>query len=179
MCYPLSAVSAPLPPGSSCWLGAALMSSHRGVQSLFSYIIGQAQGSPEQEGTLRTSSKPCPLQILKVRPQEGKPHALGHMAVHHEPSFLAPRTPSSTVHSAVFQTIKLPTVSTPWGLQGAYLSLTHFSSRCRTGFLEVNSVTCLAICWGEFCAFWGRVGGVHWSLASLHFLAIWGEIEHA
>ena len=80
----LCVVSAPLPPGSSCWLGAALMSSDHGVQSLFIYIIGQAQGSPsEQEGTLRiTSSKPCPLQILKVRPQEGKPCALGHTAVH-------------------------------------------------------------------------------------------------
>lgn len=80
----LCVVSAPLPPGSSCWLGAALMSSDCGVQSLFIYITGQAQGSPsQQEGTLRlTASKPCPLQILRVRPQERKPCALGHTAVH-------------------------------------------------------------------------------------------------
>lgn len=106
---------------------------------------------------------------LQIPPEEGprteavcpRPHSCSQC----KPGFLALRClPDS----------KAPNSEHAVGLPGAYLSWIRFPSRCRAGFLEVNSVTCLAICWENSVLFCVRVG-VHGSLASLHFLAIWGD----
>lgn len=55
-------------------VSAVLTNSRHEVQSLFIYNIGHAHGShSEKEGTLGIiSPKPFTLQVLKLRPREGK-----------------------------------------------------------------------------------------------------------